>query len=66
MSLKWTLFATFALLVLVISTFVVYEFTVHPLPSQRQQFANGVWTLAGLLFLALWAWFSLRRGKRGK
>ncbi len=66
MSLKWTLLTTLALFVLVIATFVVFEFTVRPLPSRRQQFANGVWTLAGLLFLALWAWFSLRKGKRGQ
>ena len=60
MALKWTLLASLALFVLFISSFVLFEVNVHPSPEQRHQFANGVWTIAGLLFVALWAWFIFR------
>ena len=65
MSLKWTLLVTFAVGVLMVATFVVFEVSVRPSASQRQQVANMGWTVAGLLVAALWAWF-LARGKRQK
>jgi hypothetical protein len=51
--------------VLVVAVFVVFEFSVHPSSVQRQQIANVVWPMAGVLFLALWGWF-LAGGKRRK
>jgi hypothetical protein len=48
-----------------VATFVVFEVSVRPSASQRQQVANMGWTVAGLLVVALWAWF-LARDKRRK
>jgi hypothetical protein len=64
-SLKWTLLFTIAVGVLMVAAFVAFEVWARPTSSQRQQVANVGWTVAGLLVVALWAWF-LARGKRGK
>jgi hypothetical protein len=64
-SLKWTVLLTLAVFVLLVAAFVVFEVSVRPSSTQRQQVANVGWTVAGLLVVALWAWF-LARGKRGK
>jgi hypothetical protein len=64
-SLKWTLLFTFADGVLLVAAFVFFEVSVRPSPSQRQRVANEGWAVAGLLVVALWAWF-LACGKRSK
>jgi hypothetical protein len=64
-SLLWTILSTVALVVLAVASLVVFELTVRPSSVQRQQIANVVWPLTGVLFLALWGWF-LAGGKRRK
>lgn len=61
MSLLWTVLSTLAVGVLAIAAFVVFEVTVGPTSAQRQQFASGVWSLAGLIVVALWVGYSIRR-----
>ncbi len=65
MSVLWTILSCIALVVLAIAGLVVFEMTVHPSSAQRQQVANVVWPVTGVLFLALWGWF-LAGGKRKK
>jgi hypothetical protein len=62
-SLKWTVLLTFVVGLLMVAAFVLFEVSIHPSPSQRQRVANVGWTVAGLLVVALWAWF-LARDKR--
>jgi hypothetical protein len=63
MSLKWTLLSILALGVLTVSFFVVFEVTVQPSSARRQQVANVVWSVSGVVFLAIRAWF-LAGGKK--
>jgi hypothetical protein len=63
-SLKWTLVATVAVVVLVVATFVAFEISTHPSPSQRQRIANVVWPVAGLAVVGLWGWFFVNGGRR--
>ena len=60
MALKWTLLPSLALFVLFISVSFYLKSTFTPAPSNAISFANGVWTIAGLLLVALWAWFIFR------
>jgi hypothetical protein len=66
MTLKWTIFSSVVLFVLIIATFVGFEVMIQPHSLQRQQFVNGVWAFGGLLFVALWASYVFTRRKQGK
>jgi hypothetical protein len=62
---KWTVLSTLGVLALTVGTLVVFETAVRPTSAQRQQMANVIWPVAGLLIIAIWAWFLAPR-KRGK
>jgi hypothetical protein len=68
MSLLWTILSTLVLGVLTIAALYLFEISVHPNSAQRQQVANVVWPVAGLLCVLLWVWFfkSGKRGRRGE
>jgi hypothetical protein len=65
MSLKWTAVSLLALAVLTVGSLVLFEVTVHPSSARRQEFANVVWAIAGVIFVAIVAG-TLARGKKGR
>jgi hypothetical protein len=65
MSLKWTALSLLALGVLTVGSLVLFEVTVHPSSTRRQEVANVVWAIAGVVFVAILA-ANLARGKKGR
>jgi heme/copper-type cytochrome/quinol oxidase subunit 2 len=56
MSAIWTVLTCVAVLALAVGTFIAFETGHARTAAQRQEFANGLWAVVGVVIVALWAW----------